>query len=261
MNNSQLSSDGAKNVYKVIAGSFRSRENADSRLLLLQTKGIEAFVHAVTISNEKMYRVQAGVFSIRGNADKRLEEVILAGIKDAFIVAEATSDRQNPVQVSIMGGILLTPEQLDLFVQEINPQAPEIGKYYISYGTDYGISGDIAFAQAILETDYFRFTGVVQPYQNNFSGLGSTGPDDPGAIFKTPSDGVLAHIQHLFAYASKSPLPNQYPLVDPRFYLVKRGSAQAWVDLNGKWAVPGENYGQTILNIYKRMLNKSNASK
>ena len=46
--------------------------------------------------------------------------------------------------------------------------------------------GDIAFAQAILETDYFRFTGVVKAHQNNFCGLGSTGPDNPGATFDTP---------------------------------------------------------------------------
>ena len=66
-------------------------------------------------------------------------------------------------------------------------------------------------------------------------------------------NGVLAHLQHLFAYAETNPLPNKYPLVDPRFRFVRRGVAPTWVELNGKWAVPGYRYGQTILNIYKRM--------
>lgn len=256
MSNLQPSSEGAKNVYKVIAGSFKSKENAANRVSFLQSKGIEAFVQAETIMNERMFRVQAGAFTIKENADKRLEQVIHSGIADAFIVSENTPVNQTPIQESIMGEIILSSEQLDLFVKDVSPQALEIGSYYISFGNYYGIRGDIAFAQAILETDYFRFTGIVQPHQNNFSGLGSIGPDDPGAFFKTPSEGVLAHMQHLFAYATNSPLPSQYPLVDPRFHLVKRGSARAWVDLNGKWAVPGHNYGQTILNIYQRMLNR-----
>jgi N-acetylmuramoyl-L-alanine amidase len=40
--------------------------------------------------------------------------------------------------------------------------------------------------------------------------------------------------------------------VDPRFSLVTRGSAKNWTDLNGKWAVPGTTYGQSILSVYKR---------
>ncbi|WP_256241169.1 hypothetical protein [Bacillus sp. V3B] len=64
---------------------------------------------------------------------------------------------------------------------------------------------------------------------------------------------MLAHLQHLFAYATVASLPNRYPLIDPRF----RGSIPTWVDLNGKWAVLGGNYGQTILNIYERMRESS----
>lgn len=263
MINTNASSEGANIIYKVIAGSFKMKENADNRALLLKAKGIEAIVQATIVSDEQMFRVQAGAFSVRENAERRLMAVINAGIADAFMTAENSVDSQKPVPEleSIMGGIFLSAEQLNSFVNKTNPQAIKLGNYYVNLGSYYGIRGDIAFAQAILETDYFRFTGVVQPHQNNFAGIGSTGPDDSGAIFKNPSDGVLAHIQHLFAYASQSPLPNQYPLVDPRFHLVKRGSAPHWVDLNGKWAVPGGNYGQTILNIYNRMLKQEKAGK
>ncbi|MFC0561963.1 hypothetical protein [Halalkalibacter alkalisediminis] len=87
--------------------------------------------------------------------------------------------------------------------------------------------------------------------------MGASGPNDPGASFATPREGVLAHIQHLFAYASTNPLPDKYPLVDPRFDLVKRGSANTSISLNGKWAVPGHNYGQSILNLYERIIQSS----
>ena len=56
-------------------------------------------------------------------------------------------------------------------------------------------------------------------------------------------------MQHLYAYASAKPLPDRYPLIDPRFDLVKRGSTTTWVRLNGKWAVPGTHYGQSILGL------------
>jgi N-acetylmuramoyl-L-alanine amidase len=75
-------------LFKVIAGSFKSKENADERVEELHKKGIESFVDTTKISGETWYRVQAGAFSSRENAEDRLAEVKKAGIKDAFLVAE-----------------------------------------------------------------------------------------------------------------------------------------------------------------------------
>ena len=75
-------------VYKVIAGAFKSKENADERVTFLQSKSIESFVDTFTINGETWYRVQAGAFSNRENADKRLNEVKKAGIKDAYMISE-----------------------------------------------------------------------------------------------------------------------------------------------------------------------------
>jgi N-acetylmuramoyl-L-alanine amidase len=250
--------DDSRAVYKVITGSFKSKENADERVTFLRSKGIESFVDTVSISGETWYRVQAGAFSNRKNAEKRLDEVKKVGISDAYIISENTSSNSNeeiPSEYSILGQTFLSPEHMNLFVKSISPDAIELGIYYLTFGEYYGIRGDIAFAQAMHETDFLRFTGVVQPGQNNFCGLGATGPDNPGASFDTPREGILAHIQHLYAYATTKPLPDQYPLVDPRFNYVQRGSAATWVGLNGKWAVPGDTYGQLILNIYGRMIN------
>lgn len=161
----------------------------------------------------------------------------------------------DPGQFTILGPTFLSPDQMDQFVKGVNPDAPELGQFYETYGKYYGIRGDVAFAQAIHETDFFRFTGVVTPEQNNYAGIGATGGDSRGASFDNQAEGVLAQLQHLYAYATTKPLPNQYPLVDPRFQLVDRGSAPTWTALNGKWAVPGTTYGQSILSLYEKMIH------
>ncbi|MFC7394364.1 N-acetylmuramoyl-L-alanine amidase [Scopulibacillus cellulosilyticus] len=238
-------------IYKVIAGSFRDKKNAEKRVNELHSKGIDAFIDPAVISGELWYRVQAGAFIDEKNAEKRLWEIEALGIKDAFIAAE---------DVSIQGPVYLTADEMDQYVKSVNSEALSLGNYYAAFGQYYNIKGDIAFAQSLLETNYFRFTGVVKKDQNNFAGIGATGPDNPGASFNTPRDGVLAHMQHLYAYATTNPLPAKYPLVDPRFDHVERGTAPNWVDLNGKWAVPGDNYGQSILNLYRKMKQFSKES-
>ncbi|WP_042354057.1 N-acetylmuramoyl-L-alanine amidase [Bacillus rubiinfantis] len=73
-------------LYKVIAGSFKSRENAEEQITLLHNKGFEAFVITTTISGDRWYRVQAGAFSNRANAEDRLAELKKAGFTDTFLI-------------------------------------------------------------------------------------------------------------------------------------------------------------------------------
>lgn len=153
----------------------------------------------------------------------------------------------------ILGESAATIEKLLGHALSINPEFPQsLPALYLEIGKRYGIKGDIAFAQMLLETNYFRFGKDVQPSQNNFAGLGATG-GVAGATFATPADGVRAHLQHLFAYCSTTGLPAGEPLVDPRFALVCRGSATTWEWLNGHWAVPGTTYGQDILAIHQKI--------
>jgi hypothetical protein len=247
-------------MYKVFAGSFKSRENAQERVAFLRSKEIQSFIVSTIISGETWFRVQTGAFSTRENAEKRVNEIKVKTGINAFILAEnvgpSTTSSLRAIDLnpsSILGPTQLSAEQMNAFVRTINPNAPLLGDYYKTFGEYYGIRGDVAFAQAMQETGYFRFTGDVRSSQNNFAGIGATGGAVRGASFNTPEEGVLAHLQHLYAYATTTALPNRYPLVDPRFHLVNRGSATTWTALNGKWAVPGTTYGQSILNIYRRM--------
>ncbi|MBN8191195.1 N-acetylmuramoyl-L-alanine amidase [Bacillus sp. NTK074B] len=263
---------GSKQLFKVIAGSFTERKNAEDRVNELKAAAIESFIDTVVVTDKIYYRVQSGAYSKLDNAEDQVNVLNQIGIV-AFILPEGTASVSNPTEppstespkptqqlgmdLSILGPSIVRSQQLDDFVINVNPFAPMLGEFYVYYGDLYGIRGDIAFAQAIHETNFFRFTGQVKPSQNNYAGIGTTGPGNDGASFATPEEGVLAHIQHLYAYASTNPLPEGAPLVDPRFSLVTRGIAKNWTDLNGKWAVPGTSYGQSILSVYKRNLENA----
>jgi hypothetical protein len=163
--------------------------------------------------------------------------------------------------VFIMGEPDLTVEQMRKFLREINPNAPQgIEEIYLEEGKAEGVRGDIAFCQAIKETDYFRFTGLAKIEWCNPAGLGVTGQivngEPVGCKFPDWRTGIRAQIQHLKAYAVKNPTFKN-PLVDPRYEAVKKagyiGTAPLWTDLNGKWAYPGKTYGQSILKLFDRV--------
>ena len=165
---------------------------------------------------------------------------------------------------SIMGTALASQEQCVKYLLSVNPR-PEISvspqelvSYYYEEGAREGIRPDVAFAQALKETGFFRYGGTVTPDQNNYCGLGTTSSDVKGAYFSSAKLGVRAQIQHLLAYASTRQPSEQ--VVDPRYGLVRNtyGSRtlNSWTDLNGRWAVPGYTYGQSIMNMFREMLSR-----
>ncbi len=125
----------------------------------------------------------------------------------------------------------------------------EFANIYIEEAKLEGINWDIAFVQMCLETGFLKFGGLVDYGQNNFCGLGSF-DSKKGASFSTIRDGVRAHIQHLKAYSTTEDLKGE--LLDPRFYFVKRGSAETVHDLAGKWA-EDPKYGVKLVSLLKRM--------
>lgn len=155
----------------------------------------------------------------------------------------------------IMGDAEIQAEQMAQFVRQVNPDFPtEIAEAFINVGRRYGVRGDIALCQSILETGWFRFSGgtAVTFEQNNYCGLGVTKLGVKGLCFDTIEQGVTAQIQHLFAYASKHALPSGEEIVDPRFKMVTRGSAPSWEHLSGRWAA-NDHYGRDILAIYNKL--------
>jgi len=165
---------------------------------------------------------------------------------------------------AIMGRPIATPEQCIKYLLSVNPRPnltvppQELVTYYYEEGAREGVRPDVAFAQALKETGFFRYGGTVTPDQNNYCGLGTTSTEVKGAYFPSSQLGVRAHIQHLLAYATtRRP---QAPVVDPRYDLVRAvyhdSTIGTWEGLNGRWAVPGYTYGQSILQIFGNILRE-----
>ena len=68
-------------VFRVQAGAFRERANAEALQRRMWNAGFEAFL----VNDNNMFRVQAGSFSIRANAEALLARLHNAGFNDAFI--------------------------------------------------------------------------------------------------------------------------------------------------------------------------------
>ena len=138
--------------------------------------------------------------------------------------------------------------------------APDIRTFcriYFEEAEMEGIKAEVAFAQAMLETGYLQYGKDVKIEQFNFAGLGATGNGATGESFPDVRTGIRAHIQHLQAYSSKTPLKNQ--LVDNRYKYVKRGCAPyvEWLGIQenpeGKGWATAKRYGESIMNILKKM--------
>jgi len=179
------------------------------------------------------------------------------------------------VSVAIMGPSRLSAAQLAAWFNGREPglagayragvPVGDLVACYLEEGAAEGVTGDVAFVQAIVETGWFRFSGLVGPGDNNFAGIGATDSGGRPAAFPDPRTGVRAQIQHLRAYADPSayactspPLHN--PCVDPRFALVlPKGKAPTWNALgNGNWAT-SPTYATSILTLYSEALATTGA--
>lgn len=135
----------------------------------------------------------------------------------------------------------------------------QFAQIFYEEATAEGVRAEVAFTQCMKETGFLKYGGDVLPNQYNFAGIGATGAVH-GASFSNVRMGIRAQIQHLKAYGSISPLTN--PCVDPRFNLVKRGSAQyvEWLGIkenpNGYGWATSKSYGHDIVNMVNVLLSK-----
>lgn len=134
----------------------------------------------------------------------------------------------------------------------------QFAQIFYEEATAEGVRAEVAFTQCMKETGFLKYGGDVLPNQYNFAGIGATGAVH-GASFSNVRMGIRAQIQHLKAYGSVSSLTN--PCVDPRFNLVKRGSAQyvEWLGIkenpNGYGWATSKRYGHDIVNMVNVLLN------
>lgn len=198
------------------------------------------------------------------SVDANLDKLAVA---EAELLADYFGINDTP-KTEIMGEAHATAQQMALFCRNKNAEPKltsctleQLAEIFLEEGKAEGVRGDVAFAQSLHETGYFKFGGIVLPSQNNYAGIGALNGNATGqaATFPDPRTGVRAQIQHLKAYASTEPLVNT--CVDPRFSLVTRGSAPyvEWLGAadnpNGKgWAVPGSGYGANVVKLLGQIM-------
>jgi Mannosyl-glycoprotein endo-beta-N-acetylglucosaminidase len=156
----------------------------------------------------------------------------------------------------------------------------EIVEAYQSIGTNVGMDWFVALAQMCHETGHITSFWSQRP-QRNPAGIGVTGvwqneqpTDTTGWAYNTQrnrwerglsfeswaGEAIPAHLGRLLAYALTDQQANptqlqliQYALSFRGITNTNRGVAPTWVGLNGRWAVPGTTYGQTILALAEKM--------
>ena len=143
-----------------------------------------------------------------------------------------------------------------------------------------GINPIVAVAQALKETGYFNYNGVLRPNFCNICGLKGSyggGDYDPNAHkrFEYWEDGVKAFIDHLALYCGVKGYPkysketelyyngkgtfydvNKYKkngtTLDPRHFTYLLGTVKTVEDLSGKWC-PSKTYGEDIIAIVRKI--------
>ncbi|MCC7253429.1 glucosaminidase domain-containing protein [Hyphomicrobium sp.] len=124
---------------------------------------------------------------------------------------EIRLSQRNPVPACV------TPGRLMAFLKQRNgkldPRFRNIASFYKQHGEAWGVRWDYAFFQMAIETNFLTYRapsgrmGDVDPKQNNFAGIGTTGGGVPGDSFPDVSTGVLGQIQHLVVYSGEM-IPN-----------------------------------------------------
>lgn len=211
--------------------------------------------------------------------------VLLSGFALTISIKAETKSAYAASDALIMGGPKVSAAQMAAYYRYKQsrefPNRPyrstvtldQLAQLFIEEGLAEGVRGDIAFAQSIHETMWFHYPvaedngqygttikGQVRWTDNNFAGIGACNSCANGFYFPDARTGVRAQIQLLRNYADPtSRISNlAYPPVRGGFdTFVYKGAAPTWEGLNGKWAVPGSTYGQSIISTYSAMASFS----
>jgi hypothetical protein len=145
---------------------------------------------------------------------------------------------------NIMGRGSVSQESVIAYARKENPS---LSRSDIAIINEYfreadGVNIDIAIAQMLYATDYFKNQTHIK--NNNFAGFTTARPGN--GTFRNMNTGVKAHIQHLKAYAKETLRSSE--IVDPRYSLAyERGfRGMRFEDLYRHWTASPVNYEEKI---------------
>lgn len=170
----------------------------------------------------------------------------------------------------VMGPTVLSGAQMAAWIRakgyktRLQTSIDDLASIYVDEGNAEGLRGDLAFAQAVVETG-----GFASAPDNNYAGLGWCDSCAYGTRFPTPRDGVRAQVQHLKNYADSTsrvvglahpPSPYWYsadPIVAASKFdtFFAKGWAPTWNDMgHGNWATDTA-YAGKVLRVYADMVS------
>jgi len=162
----------------------------------------------------------------------------------SLLAPPALSAAQLVAWYSYSGYVDLTPATIS-----------QLASWYIADAATEGVRGDVAFAQAVLETGGFSSPDAVD--LNNYAGIGHCDSCASGWAFPSPQKGVLGQLQLLRIFADPdSPPAGATAPVFPALTVANQdrsGCCGTWESLTGVWATD-PNYGAEILSLYQSML-------
>jgi hypothetical protein len=154
----------------------------------------------------------------------------------------------------------VTPDKLMQFLRSrnasVDPRFRDIASHYKKHGETWRVRWDYAFYQMLIETNFLTYRapngrmGDVDPRQNNFAGIGTTGGGVPGDRFPDVSTGVLGQIQHLVVYSGERLAQPTAPRTQLKQDVILTQSLAlnrpvSFADLSGRWAAD-KQYGKSI---------------
>lgn len=177
--------------------------------------------------------------------------------------------------MNILGKPSVTYAQLETWVKSVKTASPLLLKnlpIMWRLSTERGIDPAVFVAQAVVETGYFKFGGVIDASFHNTCGLKTTkGGGDYVANahmrFSSWEEGLTAHADHLALYAGAKGFPKYSPntkgyenvnyksngtTLDPRHFTYLHGKSSTVEGLSGTWAT-NKKYAQDIKAIIAKM--------
>jgi hypothetical protein len=213
---------------------------------------ITKYVHAKETAAAEARALERKVAAISA----RLRDLQLEARRATTALANALGDPSAP----ILGPSKLTPAELVAWYRSTGRHETTgvpvdvIAKLYVDEGRLAGVRGDVAFAEAVLDTGGFTFpaTGALSGHDN---GLVLAGGCDTCRVvpwFASAADAVRAHVQLLRTYADpdvNSTLIGA-PLVQPNVLDAQlKGTIASWRQLPGM-AQTAPDYGDAIMRVY-----------
>lgn len=156
-------------------------------------------------------------------------------------------DRHYSGRTTILGPARCSAEAMQAYIRRRNPRAPEVAVLYLRAGEKYGVRGDVAFCQAVYETQAWRAAYGGPRFRPFLAEVWSSGAD-PLLI-------VEEHVRCLYGFATADnargdPAGGLFAPLQRKGW---RGSAPFWEQISLAWGYGDPSYGSDFVAMWRCM--------